>query len=528
MEAGHVQGKARVQGCHCRPSVATPTRKLLQIAVALLAGFFLVVQPAGANHIPYGQGDVFAGVGNGKINHYGPTGALKEVLDTTTGVTDPPGDETGMCFDPAGNLYATNYSAFDMAKFNSQGGLIAHPFGPFFDFAPESCAVDAPGQNLYVVVNGGASQLRKLDLAGNLRSAFSPATGPSDLSSLDLAKDQCTIDYVTEGTLVKRFNVCTNTQLTDFASGLPGPCYGLRIRSNGEVLVACDRELVRLNTGGGIVQHYNPGNERDFFTITLDPDGVSFWAAGYTSGHIYKVDIATGSVGTNYVAAPTGNGLAGLAAYGDGPALPGYPRPKGATPTKVALVVAYNRCTAPNRQHGEPLAYGSCSPPQPASNQVTVGTPDANGSATNFLGSVLYQIQATAPPDVKIDTSVTDVRKKSDLSDYTGELQTTSSLRITDKYNSAEPATQPFNDPATTTDSPFSVTVPCAGTSSSTVGSTCSLVTTANAVAPGAVLDSMRTIWQLGQVQVFDGGPDGLASTAAGNTLFLDQGVFVP
>jgi hypothetical protein len=31
----------------------------------------------------------------------------------------------------------------------------------------------------------------------------------------------------------------------------------------------------------------------------------------------------------------------------------------------------------------------------------------------------------------------------------------------------------------------------------------------------------------MGQVKVFDGGSDGVASTA-GNTLYLDQGIFVP
>jgi hypothetical protein len=42
------------------------------------------------------------------------------------------------------------------------------------------------------------------------------------------------------------------------------------------------------------------------------------------------------------------------------------------------------------------------------------------------------------------------------------------------------------------------------------------------------VRERARTIWQVGQVTLLDGGPDGLASTAAGNTLFETQGVFVP
>jgi hypothetical protein len=37
----------------------------------------------------------------------------------------------------------------------------------------------------------------------------------------------------------------------------------------------------------------------------------------------------------------------------------------------------------------------------------------------------------------------------------------------------------------------------------------------------------MRTIWQLQQTEVLDGGPDGLASTAD-NTVFARPGVFVP
>jgi hypothetical protein len=110
---------------------------------------------------------------------------------------------------------------------------------------------------------------------------------------------------------------------------------------------------------------------------------------------------------------------------------------------------------------------------------------------------------------------------------YTGELQANPSLRMTDRYNSAEPATQPFTDPATTSDVSFPFTVPCADTGPATVGSTCSVETTANAVLAGLVSESRRTIWEMDQIQVFDGGADGVASTS-GNTLFETQSVFVP
>jgi len=41
------------------------------------------------------------------------------------------------------------------------------------------------------------------------------------------------------------------------------------------------------------------------------------------------------------------------------------------------------------------------------------------------------------------------------------------------------------------------------------------------------VREGERAIWALQKLQVFDGGADGVASTAP-NTLFAVQGVFVP
>jgi hypothetical protein len=70
-------------------------------------------------------------------------------------------------------------------------------------------------------------------------------------------------------------------------------------------------------------------------------------------------------------------------------------------------------------------------------------------------------------------------------------------------------------------------TVPCIATASATVGSTCSLATTADAVAPGTVLEGRRSVWGTGVVKVLDGGSDGVVSTTP-NTMFARQGVFVP
>jgi hypothetical protein len=71
------------------------------------------------------------------------------------------------------------------------------------------------------------------------------------------------------------------------------------------------------------------------------------------------------------------------------------------------------------------------------------------------------------------------------------------------------------------------IQVPCTSTAALTVGSTCTLATTLNAVSPGLVLDGRRAIWQFGQIEVLDGGADGEASTTP-NSRFMVQGILVP
>ncbi len=216
------------------------------------------------------------------------------------------------------------------------------------------------------------------------------------------------------------------------------------------------------------------------------------------------------------------------------PISPGYPRPKGATPTRVPLVPAYNACTAPNRVHGPPdfpgnasNPDGSCNPPVQTSGQLTIGSPDANGAAAKSEGYVKAEAivgNAATPADegdARFRVSITDVRNKTGLADYTGQLQLDTTLRVTDKDNGP-------SEVATVQDTPFRVTVPCTTTADTTVGSTCAVNTTADAVlGAGAVIEAKRSIWALGQLKLNDGGSDGLASTTP-NTVFAVQGVMVP
>jgi hypothetical protein len=196
------------------------------------------------------------------------------------------------------------------------------------------------------------------------------------------------------------------------------------------------------------------------------------------------------------------------------------------------MVVSYGPCGSATKVHAMPLSFGSCAAQQ-ASSQLTVGTPDANGRQPNGGGSVRPKavLDETATPadesDLSIAVNAEDVRKKSDLSDYAGELRLSAVVRATDKRNSPSPTPSGLGA-ATLKDVTFGPSVPCATTSDTAVGSTCAVSTTVNTLIPGLIVGGARTIWELGQVNLNDGGPDSDGDTAGDNTPFMRQGVFAP
>jgi PKD repeat protein len=205
-----------------------------------------------------------------------------------------------------------------------------------------------------------------------------------------------------------------------------------------------------------------------------------------------------------------------------------YARPIAASPLRASLVLAYGRCVSPNREHGPPLSHPSCNPPVQSSPSATVGTPDANGNAAAWVGTVRHAVRPGNPAtpedeaDVVLVAKMTDVREAETLLDYLGELQVRHTLRMTDRLSGAEQ-----DEPATTQDITVPVTVPCAVTIDLATGAVCSISTTLDSVMPGIVRERARSIWQLGQVEVLDGGPDRDADTPD-NEVFARQGIFVP
>lgn len=214
----------------------------------------------------------------------------------------------------------------------------------------------------------------------------------------------------------------------------------------------------------------------------------------------------------------------------------GYPRPKGATPLRASLVPAYEPCGAPNRSHGAPLAFPSCNPPVQSSSVLTVGTVDANTFDANSIASVKVDAIVGNPgntvddADVKITLSITDVRNRPSGSDYSGRLLGTAPLQLTDRDNADE-------SPETGTVQTFGFQFPvnCVATAAAGIGGACTASTTFDALLPGAVGEGQRSIWELGQFEVKDAGPNGTGYAACpptcgdgDETVFMRQGIFVP
>jgi hypothetical protein len=205
----------------------------------------------------------------------------------------------------------------------------------------------------------------------------------------------------------------------------------------------------------------------------------------------------------------------------------GYVRPAGATPMRLSLVPAYESCLSPNRSHGTPLAFGSCNPPQQTATAATVGTFDVNGAVSQSVGSLKLRVMAGGPnpfdqSDVRVDISITDVRRQSDNADYTGEIAGTANVRATDRGSGPS-----SSEPATVADFEQRLIAVSCGATPGSAGATCAGFTTLNAVLPGLVVKGRRTVMGVLDVRIWDGGADADFDTSP-NSIFARQGIFVP
>lgn len=261
--------------------------------------------------LTFAPGDVIVSLESGPVQWWHPNGILERVLPSTV-----LGTGEGMAFDALGNLYVTRWCnmptcdgdfADGVEMFNAMG-VSQGRFGSGYDCGPHAITFDAPG-NAYVGHAGCSGAILKLTAAGAPLVAYPVA--PDFIGSfwIDLAPDGCTMVYTGWGPNVKRYNVCTATQLTNFnAAPMPGgDTHDIRLLPDGGVLVSSGEVIARLNASGVLVQTYSVSEESYWSGLDLVGDGT-FWAGNYATSNVHRFHLATGAMLSSFnTGAPPSN-----------------------------------------------------------------------------------------------------------------------------------------------------------------------------------------------------------------------------
>ncbi len=213
---------------------------------------------------------------------------------------------TGSAFDASGNFYVTNFGANTVRKYDANGTSPGTLFGGGYS-TPEMIVFDKLG-NAYVGSIGGG--IRKFDSAGTFVASFSAPR----VDFMDLAADQTTMFFGQEGGEVKRWNLSTNTALSDFSTDVE-QAFAMRILANGNVLVADGSDIELLDSSGNQIETYDISSAGLWFALNIDDSGTSFWSAD-TDGLVAEFDIATGAILNQWTSSGHG-GTYGLAVFGE-------------------------------------------------------------------------------------------------------------------------------------------------------------------------------------------------------------------
>lgn len=316
----------------------------------------------------FGPGDVLIGV-TGGVQWRHADGSLVATLPV-----EPGQYTTGMAFDGAGNLFATGFLTDRIDRIAPDGAGLG-PFGSGFNKNPESIVFDAAG-NAYVGQSDGNHRVLKFDAAGTLVDSYPVAIESRGSDWIELAADQRTLYYTSEGHTIKRYDLVARKQLPDFATGLPGDeSFQLQLLPDGGVLLADDHWIFRFGADGKIAQTYGYSPASQWFNLVLDPDGTSFWTSDQGNGEVARFDIATGRELRRFVSDP--GGAFGLAVVGG---------PRAATAASLAVSTVYATASA---TVGEPVTYtiqvANLGPGTAAHSQVVFTLP---AGATAVSGSM--------------------------------------------------------------------------------------------------------------------------------------------
>ena len=303
--------------------------RVLAIAVAL-AGSGVLISLLHAQTPPeWKVGDVFVAIGGGKYEVWPNSGGTTPKQTIQIANTD---ETAGCWFDSQFNLYTAD---FDNTRVIRHQLAVPHNQDVFANTNAE--ANNGHSQSIVMAVNGdvfvgnagGGTQVKSIlryRSDGVFLQKYLPATDGGGINWMDLATDQRTMFYTSLGRKIKRFNVAgTGSPLSDFAT-LPGSgnsnvAHAIRLlppfdaNASGGLLVA-DKAVIRKVNGSG-ASTYDAAGEDDWQSLNLDPDGITFWAGGFTTGKLYRFNIASGAQVGSAIQTAGANALMGICVMGE-------------------------------------------------------------------------------------------------------------------------------------------------------------------------------------------------------------------
>jgi hypothetical protein len=262
---------------------------VLPVVLAALAG------PAMASD--WEEGDVFVGISDGTYQVYDNNGTYKESISSGLG-----GFTTGCAFDPTlAMLYTTDFSDSIVTVYDDvhpHNILTSIDTGLQGGSAAESIVFAANG-DYYVGHAGFDHDIQKYDAADTFLQKFDVAIENVGSDWIELAADQQTLFYTSEGTTVFRYDVVSDVQLADF-SNAGTQMFALRLLPPGDgsggLLVANRENILLLDEFGLVAQTYDTPGEDFWFALNIDPNGTSFWSADFGTSNFYRFNISSGAI----------------------------------------------------------------------------------------------------------------------------------------------------------------------------------------------------------------------------------------
>ena len=288
-----------------------PPFKLWILLLALLAPLSLQLH---ARHISFEPGDVFVSLEEGPVQWWTPNGTLRSVLIPTV-----LGTGEGMAFDRSGNLYVTRWcidAQCETGNAVEMFSVLGHSMGQVgadFNCNPHTIVIQ-PDNTTYVGQSGCRRTLVKFVPNQTSPTEFVVAEEGLGAFWMDLAPDGCTMFYTSAAANVKRYDVCTGTQLPDFnVAPMPGGItQDLRVLPDGGVLVSSGQVIARLDSTGALIQTYEvPGEGALWAGLDILSDGT-FWAGNYFSSNVHKFKLADGTRLASFSTGAPANTIVGI------------------------------------------------------------------------------------------------------------------------------------------------------------------------------------------------------------------------